>query len=72
MPRLNSIIRNPMKKKTNKSPFPWNSVSVLLFTAAVLTAIIIIYSGEQKKRLLRDAVTEMEAVANLKSEQVSE
>ncbi len=72
MPRLNSIIRNPMKKKTNKSPFPWNSVSILLFTAAVLTAIIIIYSGDQKKRLLRDAVTEMEAVANLKSEQVSE
>ncbi len=61
-----------MKKKTNKSPFPWNSVSVLLFTAVVLTAIIIIYSGQQKKRLLREAVTEMVAVANLKSEQVSE
>jgi len=61
-----------MKRKNNKSPFPWNSVSVLLFTAAVLTAIIIIYSGEQKKRLLREAVTEMVAVANLKSEQVSE
>lgn len=61
-----------MKKKSNKSPFPWTSVSVLLFTAAVLTAIIIIYAAGQKKRILGDAETEMEAVANLKSEQVSE
>jgi len=45
---------------------------VLIFTAAVLTAIIIIYAAEQKQRLLREAVTEMVAVANLKSEQVSE
>lgn len=45
---------------------------MLIFTAAVLTAIIIIYAGEQKQRLLREAVTEMVAVANLKSEQVSE
>jgi len=72
MPRPIFIRRNPMKKKSNKSPFPWNSVSVLIFTAAVLTAIIIIYAAEQKQRLLREAVTEMVAVANLKSEQVSE
>ena len=45
---------------------------MLIFTAAVLTAIIIIYAAEQKQRLLREAVTEMVAVANLKSEQVSE
>ena len=61
-----------MKKKSNKSPFPWTSVSVLLFTAAVLTAIIIIYAAGQKGRILGEAKTEMEAVANLKSEQVSE
>ena len=61
-----------MKKKSNKSPFPWTSVSVLLFTAAVLTAIIIIYAAGQKRRILGEAKTEMEAVANLKSEQVSE
>ena len=61
-----------MKKKRNKSPFPWTSVSVLLFTAAVLTAIIIIYAAGQKRRILGEAKTEMEAVANLKSEQVSE
>ena len=61
-----------MKKKSNKSPFPWTSVSVLLFTAAVLTAIIIIYAAGQKRRILGEARTEMEAVANLKSEQVSE
>ena len=61
-----------MKKKSNKSPFPWTSVSVLLFTAAVLTAIIIIYASGQKRRILGEATTEMEAVANLKSEQVSE
>lgn len=72
MPRPNSIFRNPMKKKNNKSPFPWNSVSVILFTAAVLTTIIIAYSEGQKKRLLSDAVTEMEAIANVKSIQVSD
>ena len=52
-----------MKKNSNKSPFPWTSVSVLLFTAAVLTGIIIIYAAGQKQRILNDAATEMEAVA---------
>ncbi len=61
-----------MKKNSNKSPFPWTSVSVLLFTALVLTAIIIIYAAGQKQRILGDAETEMEAVANLKSQQVSD
>ena len=61
-----------MNKNRTKSPFPWTSVSVLLFTAAVLTASVIIYSRGQKERILRDAVTEMDAVANLKSAQVAE
>jgi len=61
-----------MNKNRTKSPFPWTSVSVLLFTAAVLTASVIIYSRGQKERILRDAVTEMDAVANLKSVQVAE
>ena len=61
-----------MNKNKTKSPFPWTSVSVLLFTAAVLTASVIIYSKGQKERILRDAVTEMDAVANLKSVQVAE
>ena len=61
-----------MKKNSNKTPFPWTSLSVLLFTAALLTASVIIYSKGQKQRILRDAVTEMEAVANLKSAQVSD
>jgi PAS domain S-box-containing protein len=61
-----------MNKNRTKSPFPWTSVSVLLFTAAVLTASVIIYSKGQKERILRDAVTEMDAVANLKSVQVAE
>ncbi|MCU0459937.1 MAG: PAS domain S-box protein [Bacteroidales bacterium] len=61
-----------MKKNNKRSPFPWTSVSALLFTAAVLTASIIIYSKGQKQRILRDAATEMEAVANLKSDQVSD
>lgn len=72
MLRLNSIFRIPMKRKTNKPPFPWSSVSVILFTAAVLTAVVIAYSEGQRKRLLRDAVTEMEAIANMKSIQVSD
>ncbi|HPQ27464.1 MAG TPA: hypothetical protein PLQ82_03230, partial [Desulfobacteraceae bacterium] len=61
-----------MKKNSNRPPFPWTSVSALLFTAAVLTASVIVYSSGQKERILRDAVTEMEAVANLKAEQVSD
>jgi PAS domain S-box-containing protein len=61
-----------MNKNRTKSPFPWTSVSVLLFTAALLTASVIIYSGGQKERILRDAVTEMDAVANLKYFQVAE
>lgn len=61
-----------MNKQIHKSPFPWTSVGVLLFTAALLTAVVIIYSSGQKKRILHDAVTEMEAVANLKADQVSE
>lgn len=72
MARLKSFLRNPMKKNNKRSPFPWTSVSALLFTAAVLTASIIIYSKGQKQRILRDAATEMEAVANLKSDQVSD
>jgi PAS domain S-box-containing protein len=61
-----------MNKQIHKSPFPWTSVGVLLFTAALLTAVVIIYSAGQKKRILHEAVTEMEAVANLKADQISE
>lgn len=60
-----------MKNKSKKSPFPWTSVSVLLFTATMLTAVILLYSSGQKERILRDASTEMEAVARLKADQVS-
>ncbi len=62
-----------MKKRTSsKPPFPWASVSVLIFTAAVLTAIIIVYAAGQKQRILHDAAIEMEAVARLKAEQVAD
>jgi PAS domain S-box-containing protein len=60
-----------MYTKPRKSPFPWPSLSVLLFTASMLTAGIILYSIYQKQRILRDAQTEMESIALLKSEQVS-
>lgn len=60
-----------MNNKSNKSPFPWTSISVLLFTAAVLTTVIILYSSGQRDRILRDAATEMEAVARLKADQVA-
>ncbi len=60
-----------MKNKSTKSPFPWTSISVLLFTAAMLTAVILLYSSGQRERILRDAATEMEAVARLKAEQVA-
>ena len=60
-----------MKNKSKKSPFPWTSVSVLLFSAAMLTAVILLYSSGQKERILRDAATEMEAVARLKADQVA-
>ncbi|MRR20542.1 PAS domain-containing sensor histidine kinase [bacterium] len=60
-----------MNNKSTKSPFPWNSVGVLLFTAAVLTAVMLLYSSGQKDRILRDAATEMEAVARLKADQVA-
>ena len=60
-----------MNNKSQKSPFPWTSVSVLLFTAAVLTVVILVYSSGQKERILRDAATEMEAVARLKADQVA-
>ena len=60
-----------MNAKKRKSPFPWTSLSLLLFTAAVLTAGIILYSIYQKQRILHDAQTEMESIALLKSEQVA-
>ncbi len=60
------------KRVSNKPPFPWASVSVLIFTAAVLTIIMIVYSGGQKQRILSDAAVEMEAVARLKAEQVAD
>ena len=60
-----------MKINIKKSPFPWTSVSVLLFTAVVFTAIIILYSSGQKKRIITDATTEMEAVARLKAYQIA-
>ncbi len=60
-----------MKNKSNKSPFPWTSISVLLFTAAVLTTVIVLYSSGEKQRILNDAETEMEAIARLKSEQIA-
>ncbi|MFN2335891.1 MAG: ATP-binding protein [Bacteroidales bacterium] len=60
-----------MNTKSQKSPFPWTSVSLLLFTAAALTAVILLYSSGQKDRILRDAATEMGAVAHLKADQVA-
>ena len=60
-----------MKKNTKKSPFPWTSVSVLTLTAVVLTILIFIYSSGQKQRIITDAATEMEAVAQLKADQIS-
>lgn len=60
-----------MKRNSQKSPFPWTSVSVLIFTAAVLTTVIILYSSGQKQRIISDAATEMEAVAKLKADQIS-
>ena len=71
MPRPEKIPPDQMKNKSKKSPYPWTSVSVLLFTAAVLTAVILVYSSGQKERILRDATTEMEAVARLKADQVA-
>ena len=60
-----------MKKNNMKSPFPWTSVSVLIFTAAVLTILIFIYSAGQKQRIITDAATEMEVVAQLKADQIA-
>jgi len=60
-----------MKTRTRKSPFPWTSLSVLLFTATVLTAVMIIYSAGEQQRMLHDARTEMESISLLKSEQVA-
>jgi len=60
-----------MKKNNKKSPFPWTSVSMLIFTAAVLTTLIFIYSSGQKQRIITDAATEMEAVAQLKADQIA-
>ena len=71
MPRPEKIPPEQMKNKSKQSPYPWTSVSVLLFTAAVLTAVILVYSSGQKERILRDATTEMEAVARLKADQVA-
>jgi PAS domain S-box-containing protein len=60
-----------MKKNNKKSPFPWTSVSMLIFTAAVLTTLIFIYSSGQKQRIITDAATEMEAIAQLKADQIA-
>lgn len=60
-----------MKTRTRKSPFPWTSLSVLLFTAAVLTTVVFLYSSGEKQRMLRDAQTEMESISLLKAEQVA-
>ena len=60
-----------MKKNNKKSPFPWTSVSMLIFTAAVLTLLIFIYSSGQKQRIITDAATEMEVVARLKADQIA-
>ncbi len=60
-----------MKTRTRNSPFPWTSLSVLLFTAAVLTTVVLLYSSGEKHRMLRDARTEMESISLLKAEQVA-
>lgn len=60
-----------MKRNNQKSPFPWTSISVLIFTAAILTSVIIIYSAGQKQRIITDAATEMEAIAQLKADQIA-
>ena len=60
-----------MNAKKRKSPFPWTSLSLMLFTATALTAGIILYSIYQKQRILHDTQTEMESIALLKSEQVA-
>jgi PAS domain S-box-containing protein len=60
-----------MKKNNKKSPFPWTSVSILIFTAAVLTTLMFVYSSGQKQRIITDAATEMEAIAQLKADQIA-
>ena len=44
---------------------------MLIFTAAVLTLLIFIYSSGQKQRIITDAATEMEVVARLKADQIA-
>lgn len=60
-----------MKRNSRKLPFPWTSISVLIFTAVILTTVIILYSSGQRQKIISDAATEMEAIAQLKSDQIS-
>lgn len=59
-----------MKKRDRKTPFPWTSLGVLIFVALLLLTIIILYTKGEKKRLIENASKEIEAVANLKSDQI--
>jgi PAS domain S-box-containing protein len=61
-----------MKSNNQKSPFPWTSISVLIFTAAILTTVIILYSSGQKQRIISDAATEMDAISQLKADQIAD
>ncbi|NTV93641.1 MAG: hypothetical protein HGA72_10400, partial [Chlorobiaceae bacterium] len=59
-----------MKKREQKPPFPWTSLGVLIFVALLLLAIVTAYTRGEKKRLIENASKEIEAVANLKSDQI--
>jgi len=59
-----------MKKRELKPPFPWTSLGVLIFVALLLLAIVTLYTRGEKKRLIENASKEIEAVANLKRDQI--
>jgi len=59
-----------MKKREQKPPFPWTSLGVLIFVALLLLAIVTAYTRGEKKRLIENASKEIEAVANLKRDQI--
>ena len=61
-----------MKKRNREqgAPFPWATISVLISVAVLLLIIVIVYTSGEKRRLINNAVKEIESVAELKTDQI--
>jgi len=59
-----------MRRTNRKAPFPWATMSILVFVAILVLVIVIVYSSSEKKRIIEDTGKELESIAGIKADQI--